>query len=160
MNRDIAQARKIYVDANIIIYFLEGDVERQEKTAELFQYAEENGIALMTSEIAVAECLYGAHKSAKPLAAEDYLELFHEVGMFLLIPVEREISERAAKIGAENGLKLIDAIHVTSALNVGCPVFVTNDRGIRSAEGLIVVQLIDVKLVIPSEERDLSRDGI
>lgn len=144
MNRDIQHAGKIYVDANIIIYFLEGDEARQDTAAGLFRCAEENGIPLMTSEIAVAECLYGAYKAEKPDLAEDYRELFHEIGLFHLIPVEREITERAAKIGAANGLKLIDAIHVTSALDVGCTVFVTNDRRVTAVDGLKVVQLPDV----------------
>ncbi|HLN24011.1 MAG TPA: type II toxin-antitoxin system VapC family toxin [Patescibacteria group bacterium] len=143
MNSAIARARKIYIDANIVIYFLEGDSEHQDKTAALFRHAEEHDIPLLTSEITIAECLYGAYKAGKVELVEQYRTLFHAVGLFQLIPVEGSIAERAAKIGADRRLKLIDALHVTSALGVGCDVFVTNDRGIKSMDGLRVVQMFE-----------------
>jgi predicted nucleic acid-binding protein len=143
MNSDITRARKIYIDANIIIYFIEGAAVFRESVIELFRHTEEHNIPIMTSEISIGECLYGAYKRKNEAIADKYREIFHEIGMFHLIPVEQEIAERAAKVGAENGLKLIDAIHFTSALDVGCKVFVTNDRGIKSAEGLKVVQLFE-----------------
>jgi predicted nucleic acid-binding protein len=47
----------------------------------------------------------------------------------------------AARIGARKGLKLVDAIHFSAALEPGCDVFVTNDSRIRSSDGLEVVLL-------------------
>lgn len=144
MNRDIEKARKIYIDANIVIYFLEGDDQNQDKATTLFRYADENAIPMLTSDITIAECLHGAYKSGKDILVEKYKNLFHEIGVFHFVPVEQEIAERSAEIGAGQKLKLIDAIHVTSALSVGCDVFVTNDRRIKSTEELRVVQLLDL----------------
>jgi len=144
MNKHVADAQRIYVDANIIIYFVEGWAGAQENIARLFSHAEEKGMRLITSEITVSECLYGAYKAERSELVERYREIFSEIEAFELVPVEFGICERAAKVGAANGLKLIDAIHVTSALKTACDVFVTNDKGIRSSADLCVVQLADL----------------
>jgi predicted nucleic acid-binding protein len=63
--------------------------------------------------------------------------------MFHLIPIERDICELAAKVGAGQKFKLVDALHFASALEVGCDVFITNDRGIKPASHLKVVQIFE-----------------
>ena len=144
MNRTIESARKIYIDANVIIYFLEGSAVFRDRAIELFKYVDAHDIPVLTSEISIAECLYGAYRRGNEAIAEKYRELFHdEIGMFRLIPIERDICELAAKLGAEQKFKLIDALHVASALAVGCDVFVTNDRAIKPAAHLKVVQIFE-----------------
>ena len=141
MNRDIAEARQLYIDSNIIIYYIEGSEESQRQADVLFEYAESNNIILMTSEIAIGECLYGAYKRGRKDSVEKFEMLFDDTGLFHFIPVDIEIIMRAAKIGAENKLKIIDALHFASAIDVECDAFVTNDRGIQSSPDLKVVQL-------------------
>lgn len=144
MNKDIEDARKIYIDSNIVIYFVEGAKVFRDKAIEFFQYAELKGIDIVTSEISISECLYGAYKRENDEISEKYREIFYDIDMFQLVPIEREIVEGAAKIGARNTLKLIDAIHLTSALDTECDVLITNDRGIRSTENLKVVQMLEM----------------
>lgn len=144
MNKDIASARRIYADSNTLIYLVEGSPEFLPVVERFFRYAGDNGIPLVTSEITIAECLHGAHKAGSEALAAEYLEIFQDIDIFSLVPVERDILERAARIGAEQKLKLIDAIHVTSAIETGCDVLVTNDKGIRSTPDLRVVQLTEL----------------
>jgi predicted nucleic acid-binding protein len=144
MNSALAKARKIYVDSNVVIYFIEGETGHQDKANALFEFAVTENIPLMTSEITFGECLYGAYKRERIESVTQFESLFHEVGLFNFIPAAIEIIKRAAKIGADQRLKLIDAIHFASALDVGCDVFVTNDRGIKSTSDLTVVQLPDL----------------
>lgn len=144
MNNDLAGARKIYIDANIIIYFVEGNVAFQDKVMSVFEYADKNDIPLMTSEISVAECLYGAHRFDREELTEKYEWIFRDSDMIHLVPVELGICEAAAKIGARNRFKLIDAIHFASAIGVECDVFITNDKGIKSADSLRVMQISDL----------------
>lgn len=144
MNSAIVAARKIYVDSNIIIYFIDGDETSQRLAGRLFEYAEERGVELVTSEIAVGECLYGAHKLGRSDSVARFESLFEDMGLFRLVPVELDILEAAARFGPAHGMKLIDAIHATSAIADGCDAFVTNDRGIKPTEALRVVQLTDL----------------
>ena len=56
-------------------------------------------------------------------------------------PDARLAANHAALLVATQRLKFIDALHVATALNVGCTVLITNDVGIRPVEGLNVIQL-------------------
>ncbi|MCW2245513.1 putative nucleic acid-binding protein [Azospirillum fermentarium] len=144
MNSVITAARKLYVDSNVIICFIEGDQESQRLAEKLFEQAEMAGIELVTSEIAIGECLYGAHKRGRHDSVARFETLFEDVALFRLIPIETETVKQAARLGAACGMKLIDAIHVASAIGAECDALVTNDRGIKPTEALRVVQLPDV----------------
>jgi len=139
-----SRVRKIYIDANVIIYLVEGSIHFQEKAQKLFEYVDANGIAIATSELSAAECLYGTHRLGRADLSEKYRWLFQDSGVFELVAVDLSLCWSAARIGADNRLKLIDALHLASALRSGCDTFVTNDRGIRSYDTVQVVQLSQV----------------
>lgn len=141
MNRVFADAHKIYIDANIVIYLIEGHADFQDQAENILAYAIENDILLMTSEVAVAECLYGAHRLDRNGVVEKYELFFRDTDLIHLVPIDLGTCKAAAKIGAENRLKLIDAIHIASAVAVDCDIFITNDKGIRPIAGIRVVQL-------------------
>jgi predicted nucleic acid-binding protein len=72
---------------------------------------------------------------------QSYIELFYHLNLFTLIPVTSERMIRAAKTGAENGLKLIDALHYYTALETECEYFVTNDARFKSSPSLKVLNI-------------------
>jgi predicted nucleic acid-binding protein len=47
-------------------------------------------------------------------------------------------------LAGQRKMKLIDAIHVATAQKHGCTYFLTNDHGIKSSDGLTVLQLEDL----------------
>lgn len=141
MNKLLTSARKIYIDANVLIYFVEGNPEFQDRAARVLEYAATHAIPIITSDITVAECLYGAYRLGLGGLAEKYEWFFREGDVIDLIPVGRGICKSAAEIGVRHRLKLIDAVHVASALDADCDVLVTNDKGIRPEAGLPVLQL-------------------
>lgn len=142
MNKGIGDARKLYVDSNVIIYYIEGDEQHQKMADAFFEYAEANGIILMTSEISLGECLYGAYKRERADSIEKFKVIFEELEIFHFVPVEMDIIKHAAKIGGwRNRLKIIDALHFASAIEAGCDALITNDHGIHSTTQMAVIQL-------------------
>lgn len=141
MSNPLIGSRKIYIDANVLIYLVEGSAAFQEKAERVFAYANENRIPILSSEILVAECLYGAHRLGRPELAEKYRWIFRESEMIHLVPIDIGIHEAAAIVGSQNRLKLIDAIHFATAIDINCDAFVTNDKGIRPTDSLRVVPL-------------------
>ena len=53
-----------------------------------------------------------------------------------VVPVTRDILRDAAHVRGELGMKLPDAIHVATARERECKVFITNDKGIRLPDGM------------------------
>ena len=144
MNEAIATASKIYLDANCIIYFIERTDETQSKISDLIRFATDKGLGLACSEIGIAECLYGAFKLKSEALASLYHEIFYQVGLLEIGPVDGERAIAAAQLGAEKSLKLVDALHFLSALEMRCDLFVTNDERIKSSHGMTVLRLQDL----------------
>jgi predicted nucleic acid-binding protein len=145
MNR-IAQARQLYLDANLIIYFFEREDDLQEKVALIFSQAVLAGTPIVVSEIGVAECLYGAFRLQSEALENKYREFFYDLPLIRVEPVDGEKLIAAAALGASKGLKLVDAVHFAAAVKTGCDVLVTNDRRFRSSHGVTIVQLGDIEL--------------
>ena len=144
MNKAIEAASKIYLDANCIIYFVERADELQARIASLISYCADHGQGLACSEVGVAECFYGAFKMGSDALEATYSEIFYDIALFELCPLDGERAKDAARLGAEKSLKLVDALHFLAAIELECSVFVTNDVRFRSSHGVHVVQLKDL----------------
>ncbi len=135
---------RVYFDANSLIYYVEGAVAFQNKMAALFQYLMETEAQFITNELAVAECLYGAYRDKRLDLEQSYRKLVFDTGAFEVAPIDFALLDRAAKTGAELGLKLIDATHVCSAIAFDCEAIVTNDRGFKTSSGLRIIKVSDL----------------
>jgi predicted nucleic acid-binding protein len=89
--------------------------------------------------LGIAECLYGAYKLNSDELEARYNEIFYDIALFEIAPVNGEQWKAAARVGARDGLKLVDALHFVAAVECQCAVFVTNDARFRSSDGVKVV---------------------
>jgi predicted nucleic acid-binding protein len=131
----MARKRRVYFDSNIIVYMLEGDTEHQRKSLEMVDAAERHGASICTSEVAIAECLSGPKKAGNATIAVKYMDMFNNPQTIQVLPVSRSVLLKAADIVGQSSHKLVDAIHLATAMESGCEVFFTNDRGIRQVPG-------------------------
>ncbi len=116
MHKLVQSASRIYFDTNAIIYYVERNDDCAEKIREVIYYAIKTYIPIFVSEVGVAECLYGAYKLKSDALVEKYNDIFYDIGLFSLIPIDGDHAIAAAKTGADYGLKLIDAIHFFAAI--------------------------------------------
>ncbi len=70
-----------------------------------------------------------------------YDAFFRETALIQLTPVDGPLLMRAAQVGASSGLRLLDAVHVVSAIEAGASHFLSNDQAISRAPGIEIVQL-------------------
>ncbi len=61
-----------------------------------------------------------------------------------LIPVTLSLFRDAANLRATTNLKTPDAIHMATAIDAGCTIFLTNDNGFRNVTNLPVVILSEI----------------
>lgn len=134
----IDRTSTVYFDTNVIIYYIEYKGDIRDRAAAVIERARDVGARRMTSELAVAECLYKPYQ----------LQNLENIGLYRaafqspfvdLVPLTGDLVIRAAEEGGALGLKLLDAVHYVSALEAGCDVFVTADRKFRSSQYLEVV---------------------
>jgi predicted nucleic acid-binding protein len=141
MNRSIANASKLYIDSNVLIYLIEGLEPFAGLAARTFEIAGRAGALVVTSELSAAECMIRPFRERNAKLIRSYERLFEDENDIIRLPVEYGIIKSAAEIGGELRLKLADAIHLASAMAAGCEVFVTNDKDIPPPRGIEIMRL-------------------
>jgi predicted nucleic acid-binding protein len=144
---------KLYFDANVFIYAVEGSDDIAGRLRTLFELLGSNLNLAVTSELTFAEVL----PKADPIRRRNYLELILYSGLFDLHPVTRDVLIETGDYRRNAGLsrpdasepyasmpKLPDAIHVVTAVRAGCGRMLSFDRALKLPEGM----------------RRLTRDGL
>lgn len=145
MSKSLNGISSLYLDANILIYLVEGNADVSTLVLAAFRQIETNNIALYTSEITVTECLNGAYRAGLDELAQKYLELLGAEDFITLLPVDVQVCIEAARLGAEHRLKTVDSLHLGTAVLAGCQAFLTNDGGFRSGKSIDLIQLAEFK---------------
>lgn len=136
---------RLYLDSNIVIYYVQGEDDRQKQVDALLADALSRNIEFICNEIVVCECLYGAYRLGQRQVETAYRSLFFETGIITVVPADFRLLDAAARLGAAKGLKLLDASHYCSAIEFGCECLVTNDTKFVSDEVLRVIQFRDCR---------------
>lgn len=134
----------VYVDANAIIYTVEKHPLYGPLLEPLWLAAQAKTIEVLSSELALMECLTGPLKRANLVILKKYEHAFVGTDMRLL-PITQSILRDAAQLRATTKLRTPDAIHAATGSQAGCALFVTNDVGFCSVAGLPVVILDNLR---------------
>jgi predicted nucleic acid-binding protein len=124
--------RRLYLDANVFIYAIEGSAEVSNPLHELFGLLRSRNGAGVTSELTLAEVLPKANSAQR----RNYLDLLIRSRIFDLHPVSREILIETAEY-RKFALtpKLPDAIHLVTAIRAGCRTILSADSRLKLPEG-------------------------
>jgi predicted nucleic acid-binding protein len=142
---DASASSKLYFDANVFIYAVEGSEDIAGRLRTLFELLDRAVNLAVTSELTLAEVL----PKANPIRRQNYLELILHSGLFDLHPVTRDILMEtanyrriasASKPDLSNPHasmpKLPDAIHVVTAVRAGCRRMLSFDWALKLPEGM------------------------
>lgn len=126
----------VYLDANVFIFFLEGNPSASEPVKMLFDALRKHPGSGVTSELTLAEVLAGSEHPRSPLLKRTYLDLIVWSKFIDLAPVNRDVLYESAELRAMHKLAhgkkldLPDAIHLVTAIQHKCRYFVSADKGI------------------------------
>jgi predicted nucleic acid-binding protein len=123
---------RVYLDANVFIYAIEGNPEVSDPLRQLFDLFRANRCTGVTSELTLAEVL----PKADVVRRRNYLDLIVWSRIFDLRPVSREsLIETAEYRRVARMPKLPDAIHVVTAIRAGCRTILSADSRLKLPEG-------------------------
>lgn len=134
----------VYVDTNIVIYSVEKIDPYWTQLQPLWQAAQQGQFTVLSSELVLLETLVKPLKEADTVLEKTFRELLLASKDVQLIPISLSILEQAAYLRATTGLKSPDAIHAATALSVGSPVFITNEKVFKRVSGLTIVVLNEI----------------
>jgi predicted nucleic acid-binding protein len=126
---------RVYLDANTIIYALEGFAQYANLQAGLPDPLDAGAFVAVTSEITLLETIVGPCKAGK-VNEEAELRAFLTSRVNLIIePVTTAVLEKAIDLRVQYGLKSPDAIHLATGILANCDLFVTRDAaGYRASD--------------------------
>jgi predicted nucleic acid-binding protein len=129
-----------YLDANVFIDLMEGEESVSRPLQHLFLQLRDKKTSAVTSELTLAEVLVKARKNGGALLHRRYVELLVFSGRVDLRPVSRSLMYSVAEYRGLTGAKIPDSVHVVTAIERGCKIFVTRDNRIRFPAGLVRLQ--------------------
>ena len=138
---DDLRGRRVYLDANVLIYFLDGTPKRALEAAAVLHAAADGAFRAVTGDAAVAEVMVGPYRSGDPLVIRAVREFFRQPRLLEVLSHSAPVFDDAAMLRATQEMPFIDALHVATAAAAGCDAIVTNDKRMRPALGVEVVPL-------------------
>ena len=134
--------RRIGLDTNVIIYYIEEHPVFLKKVEPLIDRIVEGKAIGITSYVTLLELL------VKPIKEErfDLVEQYKTILMTQLemVPLDESVSLRAAELRAKYGIKTPDAIQLASVIFKNGDVFITNDDRLDAVEEINVLTLRDI----------------
>jgi predicted nucleic acid-binding protein len=128
--------QKVYFDTNTLIYLIEKTPVYIDKVTRIISELDELECRAFTSELTLAECL------VKPFAEDDvrsqeiYISSIKTSAFLTVKPVSKKILIEASRLRSIYKNKLPDSIHLATALENGCDIFVSNDKKIKAGDGI------------------------
>jgi len=113
----------VYLDTAPLIYL----VEHVPQYAEIVAKRLSSTDTVVISELTRLECRVKPLREGETNLLDDFDRFFNE-SVGAILPLSREVMDRATEIRARYGFKTPDAIHLAAANVSGCDVFLTNDR--------------------------------
>lgn len=141
---DRLDGRRVYLDTNCFIYFLQSSEQYAPLVSPFLERSARGLLEIVTSELTIAEMLVKPYKEARPDIAQQYRRFFSMERIIATRPIGLGILDAAAALRATHRLSLADAIHLATAIDGGCAIFLTNDSGIRGPGAVEIVQLSDL----------------
>jgi len=125
------EGKKIALDTVIFIYALEGNKEFGELAKSCLEAIEQGKCRGFASDLVLAELMVKPLREGKQEIAAEYAEELPSFPNLSFSSPTRSTIITAAKLRANASLKLIDALHLATAIEQKCQIFITNDTRLK-----------------------------
>lgn len=144
MIEQLQDKRRVFLDSQTIIYFVEGDGKYCSITRPLFEMIEQGRLDGFSSYLTLLEVLVRPLREGRSDLVQQYCEALLSSKNFAIFPLDRGIAEKGAAIRAHYRFRTPDAVQLATAVEHKADVFVTNDDRLRRFEEMEVLILGDL----------------
>lgn len=133
---ELRKREKIMIDTNVVIYFLEGNEVFGDLSKEVFSIVEKGEVEGAISVVTVAEILVKPMKLRNNLLIDKITSFLNTFPNLYLIDIDKSIAIEAANIRSKTGLKMPDALIISSAKILNCAIVGTDNQWDKKDLGL------------------------
>lgn len=137
--------KSIYIDANIFIYFLDGQEPFASMVTPFLEKVMLGEIIGCTGDAVIAEVMVHPYKLGNLAMIEQFKAFFGQENFLSILSHDGKAFDLAASISGKKGMKLVDSLHMATALQTGCDYLITHDKGIKSVDGISIIQLSQIQ---------------
>jgi len=127
----------VYLDSVICVYAVEGAPSFQARARTRLADLKPAGDQPAISDLTWLECRVKPIRLGDAAALAD-MEAFLNASDVVRVSMPTTVFERACRIRALHGYKLADALHLASAVESGCGLFLTNDHRLSNFPDITV----------------------
>ena len=126
-----------YLDTNLVIYAVEGQLAFQQRARDHLAALEIAGHEFVISELTWTECLVWPLRIGNGALLLDYQRFFASRHL-TTVPLLASVHQRAASIRARHNLGLADSLHLAVAVEHRLDRFLTNDNRLAAFPDITV----------------------
>jgi len=138
---DSVAGRRVYIDANVFIYFLDQSTAHADDATAILEAAAAGRFTAVTGQAVVAEVMVGPYRQGDPLVIRKVKEFFASAVWLDVVDHPAQAFDDAALLRATSGMPFIDALHISTASLSRCDVVLTQDARMKPGLGVGVVAL-------------------
>ena len=146
INNALVGVQRLYIETAPLIYYVETNPVYIARMDAIIDEVENQPIRTFSSVITLAEVLNHPLKTGNKTLEQEYRDILVNSGGYQLVSITISVAESAADLRARYNLRTPDALHVASAIHVGCDAFLTNDVGIKRVQELTILILDELEL--------------
>ena len=138
------QIKTIFIDTAPIIYFIEAHPKFGPLTMEIVETFQTRKINAFSSVLTLTEVLSKQIETGDDKLAKRFSDFLKHGKNLKLIEVSMHIAEMAGKLrGQYPGLRTVDAIQLSVAIDIGVDAFLTNDAKLKQIQEINILFLKD-----------------
>nr|VFJ47986.1 MAG: Predicted nucleic acid-binding protein, contains PIN domain [Candidatus Kentron sp. FW]VFJ51716.1 MAG: Predicted nucleic acid-binding protein, contains PIN domain [Candidatus Kentron sp. FW] len=143
--RDVPNEHQVVLlDSCVWIYHFEDHPQYADLIDTMLTQWIAQGTILLSSELSLLEIKAGPLRLGEESVVGEYQLYLNNFPGLYLVPIERAIIDRAARLRAHYRLKTPDALILATGLERGATLALTNDRAWKAIDGIEVVCLMDL----------------
>jgi predicted nucleic acid-binding protein len=133
--------QSVYIDTNVFIYFLDRSPTFLPVVAPFLRAVMDGRIIGYTGVAVIAETMVKPYKIGDVAIIGKFKDFFYQKDFLTILPHDPAIFDLASQISAKNSMKLIDSLHLATAVQGGCNYLITHDGGFKPMGGVEIVLL-------------------
>jgi len=148
---ELGQINTIFIDTAPIIYYIEAHSQFGPLAKEVVNSFQSGKLSAFSSVITLTEVLSKPLEAGDEKLASKFADFLKHGKNFSLIEISTRIAERAGRLrGQYSDIRTVDAIQISTAIDVGADVFLTNDKKLKQIKEIKVMVLKDYLQELPT----------
>src|SRR3972149_1357371 len=144
LSDELAQVNTIFIDTAPVIYFIEADPQFGPLAKEVVTAFQSGNLNAYSSVITLTEVLPKPIEEGDVKLARKFADFLKHGKSLTMIEISERIAEAAGKLrGRYPFLRALDAIQISTSIDVGADAFLTNDDKLKQVKEIKVLVLKD-----------------